>query len=225
MITSTLPTYKKCVVCNKIFHRPTNISLKYWNEVYRCCSKECRNIYRSETKSGENSYRWTGDKASYMALHKRIRKQYGKADHCINPLCPGTHTLYHWSNISGEYKHDISDWQQLCVKCHMEYDFKKERCIRGHEYTQESVKPNGSRQCKICMSLLSKIRYKNNKEAINKQKREYLIPNCFKNCEYCGNKFQCHRYNQRFCDMSCSAKWRYKIIGNPRTHNKAGLPE
>jgi hypothetical protein len=28
----------------------------------------------------------------------------------------------HWSNKSGKYLRDISDWRRLCVKCHKFFD-------------------------------------------------------------------------------------------------------
>lgn len=31
--------------------------------------------------------------------------------------------VYQWSNISGEYKRNLADWQRLCAKCHQLYDY------------------------------------------------------------------------------------------------------
>lgn len=63
-----------------------------------------------------------GEEASYNAKHKQIHRLYGKADHCDNPECPRTSKRFEWSNKSGTYSRDVSDWQQLCSKCHYKYD-------------------------------------------------------------------------------------------------------
>ena len=61
-------------------------------------------------------YAWKGDEVGYRTLHKWVTKHFGKATYCSNDL---THkaSRFHWANISGEYKRDITDWHQLCPKC------------------------------------------------------------------------------------------------------------
>lgn len=63
--------------------------------------------------------------AKYQAIHKWIARELGKADHCSVDI---THksTRYHWSNISGYYKWDVSDWQMLCPGCHHKFDWREE---------------------------------------------------------------------------------------------------
>lgn len=64
----------------------------------------------------------TEDTAAYQRVHKWIASQCGKAKECsLNE----THasTRYHWSNISGNYKYDTSDWRQLCPSCHGKVDY------------------------------------------------------------------------------------------------------
>ena len=63
----------------------------------------------------------------YYALHDwvgRWKNDSGKCEHC------GSIQKLQWSNISGEYKRDLLDWQRLCCKCHKKYDSKFESsCI------------------------------------------------------------------------------------------------
>lgn len=97
----------------------------------------------------ENNPAWKGDKASYRAKHIWVQFHYGKADKCE---FDNTHksSRFHWSNISGQYLRDISDWQKLCPKCHKQFDKKtnghnwkygtRHSCSKGHEYTPENTR-------------------------------------------------------------------------------------
>lgn len=59
--------------------------------------------------------------SDYKKIHYWIFKNFGKASKC--EFCKTSNkSKYEWSNISQEYKYDINDWQQLCVKCHSIYD-------------------------------------------------------------------------------------------------------
>jgi len=65
-------------------------------------------------------------KAQYIpgvaATHKWLYKNFGKANYCENsPIHIGKR--FEWSNLSREYKRDISDWKQLCPSCHRKMDF------------------------------------------------------------------------------------------------------
>lgn len=88
------------------------------------------------------------ENAGYGARHDWISYHYGKASKCDNPYCeyPRTdskgRTLYapkafHWSNISGEYKRERSDWQMLCVSCHRIYD-RKNIHGKGERFRKEN---------------------------------------------------------------------------------------
>lgn len=80
------------------------------------CSKEC--AHRNRT--GPDHKRWRGDDASYYALHGRVYRARGKADHCerCGKTGPGR---YEWANLTGNYA-DIWDFQQMCPACHGAYD-------------------------------------------------------------------------------------------------------
>lgn len=90
--------------------------------------------------------------AEYAKVHYWIRKQAGTPMKCVE--CKTTSSKkYHWANLSGEYKREISDWKRLCPRCHFLRDKKKEVCTKGHRLTPENTiirKDRGHRICKIC---------------------------------------------------------------------------
>lgn len=104
----------------------------------------------------DKHYLWKGLKASYEAKHAWIYRRLGKADHCDKNLLH-VNRKYQWANLSGQYKRDISDYQQLCVQCHQKMDYEKvygNKCKNGHEYTEQNTyirkdNPN-ARICKEC---------------------------------------------------------------------------
>ena len=59
---------------------------------------------------------WKGDNVSYRSLHKWVQRKLGKAMKCTNDSSHIS-TVYHWANISQEYKRDLLDWRQLCPSC------------------------------------------------------------------------------------------------------------
>lgn len=58
----------------------------------------------------------------YDAIHEWVERWYGKPEKCEK--CNSKINVQ-WSNMSGKYFRDISDWQRLCKKCHCRYDFIK----------------------------------------------------------------------------------------------------
>lgn len=69
----------------------------------------------------------------YGTRHDWISYHYGKASYCENLDCfyPRKDSknrvlfkpkMFVWSNISGEYRRQRQDWQQLCQSCHIAYD-------------------------------------------------------------------------------------------------------
>jgi hypothetical protein len=78
--------------------------------------------HTEETKRkirNENSHNWKGDKVGYDALHKWVRKNKPKSNIC--EMCNNFEPK-HLSNVTGEYKRDIDDYQWLCISCHRIYD-------------------------------------------------------------------------------------------------------
>ena len=75
--------------------------------------------------------------SSYVSVHMWVAYHYGKANHCENNPSHKS-KRFEWANLSGEYKREISDWKQLCIKCHRKLDQKSE-CKNGHEFTDDNV--------------------------------------------------------------------------------------
>lgn len=65
-------------------------------------------------------------RGSYAKIHSWVNRILTKTGRCTK--CRKTGNT-EWSNKSGEYKHEIDDWQELCKKCHIEYD--KQPHMRG----------------------------------------------------------------------------------------------
>jgi hypothetical protein len=90
----------------------------------KVCSREC--WYKWFKEKNVSAYK--GEDAGYHAKHKLIAKKLGNPKYCEH--CKSTEEkMYHWSNISGKYLRDITDWQRLCVKCHSKYDIEKRKEI------------------------------------------------------------------------------------------------
>ena len=90
----------------------------------------------------------------YDYIHRWVEKQLGKPMECWKCHTKEKRT-YHWSNISGNYHKDLSDWERLCVPCHFKKDFFKTHCPTGHEFTKENTRINkmGHRVCKKCQNI------------------------------------------------------------------------
>ena len=112
----------KCSVCQKQLSRMDAKNCREHTEF----SEERKERIRQGAKkrSGKLAYQWQGEKVSYRALHFWIQRNLGKATKCSACGKEGTGRQIHWSNISRKYKRVFSDWQQLCAKCHKEYDKK-----------------------------------------------------------------------------------------------------
>ncbi len=115
-------------------------------------------------KFGEQSRRWKGNNAGYVAKHLWIIKHFGKADHCeMNRNHQAKR--YEWANIDGKYSRKREDYIQLCPSCHRVFD-KLNFCKWGHPYTPENTYQRSSRirhrECKVCRREAQR-RYKNAK--------------------------------------------------------------
>lgn len=60
-----------------------------------------------------------GSGSAYKSLHGWVRKQFPRPDVC--EICKIGFPI-DLANISQEYKRDLSDWEWLCRRCHMEKD-------------------------------------------------------------------------------------------------------
>jgi hypothetical protein len=73
--------------------------------------------FKKGQTSGENNVNWKGKKAGYVSKHMWMKYHFGSPSYCEH--CKTTRRrMYHWANISGEHKRDLSDWKRLCVPCH-----------------------------------------------------------------------------------------------------------
>ena len=72
-------------------------------------------------KKGQANGNWKGADASYSAMHKRVYKILGKADHCEECGRNDSETVYNWANLTGKLD-DPKDYASLCRKCHNHLD-------------------------------------------------------------------------------------------------------
>lgn len=106
-------------------------------------------------KCNELNPAWKGDNVGYSALHAWVARKKTKPKYCES--CQ-TEPPYDLSNISGEYKRDLSDWEWLCRRCHM----KKEGRVPNKnrvwaEWQIVALKEHYSRKDEpLNMELLSK---------------------------------------------------------------------
>ncbi|KKM15633.1 hypothetical protein LCGC14_1694100 [marine sediment metagenome] len=101
-------------------------------------------------KFGEESRRWKGNDAGYVAIHLWLVKHFGKADHCdyCNTLWA---SRYEWANKYHSESRNRDDYIQLCPSCHRLFD-QQNKCRKGHPYTPQTTYVNirGHRRCLIC---------------------------------------------------------------------------
>lgn len=122
---------KACFFCRKVFFKTSNLSQKAWETTRKFCSCSCRAKGLPSPKkgkkyphlSGKNHPSWKGDEVGYMGLHSWISRHKGKALVCENVNCQTENPKkFEWSNISGEYKRDVNDFESLCSWCHRKKD-------------------------------------------------------------------------------------------------------
>lgn len=107
--------------------------------------------------------------SKYSSTHTWVYRNFGKAESCVE-CHDGSKRLYHWSNISGEYKRDKSDWRQLCVSCHKKADMTELSLVNLHIISKRP-KPKAWRSVKQ-VNLLGDVvgKYRSLKEASSKTK-------------------------------------------------------
>lgn len=118
--------------CELIDAGPHRMCAKHWTRVQRHGSPDVvihqrdRNLPRRE-----RSRHWTGDDASYFAIHQRLRYQRGPARTHVCVDC-GNHARQ-WSyqrtggpsqreSPEGPYSVDLDDYVPRCVPCHKKFD-------------------------------------------------------------------------------------------------------
>jgi hypothetical protein len=131
----------------------------------------------------EKNGNWLGDSVGYAGAHIRMRKMFGKANHCEECGATDSSKRYEWANMSGRY-HDPSDYKQMCKSCHVKHDIppearkakssmggkicqekrallpRKTHCPQGHAFALTGfINSSGYRECCICRRASVK-RYK-----------------------------------------------------------------
>lgn len=102
-------------------------------------SKEKMSKNRTGLTAGDKNPRWMGDKVSYPALHRWMRKTLGQPDTCEQCGRLGlSGNKIEWANKSGQYKRDPADWLRLCKKCHCAYDETSKKRWAGHKFFYKS---------------------------------------------------------------------------------------
>jgi len=97
---------------------------------------------RSLSKIGDRNPQWREDKVKYGSLHDWVRSRKKKPKKCRRCLKRKKLEL---SNKSGLYKRDLSDWEYICRKCHMDIDGRNEQLRQSGKSRKFS-----NRDCVIC---------------------------------------------------------------------------
>lgn len=119
-----------------------------------------RKSTKGKINIGDKNGQWRGNKVRYDALHGWIKRRLPKPI-----LCENCHKrkAYDLANRSGEYKRDLSDWEWLCRKCHMQIDGRlKSLLLAAHKFNK------GRKQTKehILKRVAKMIKTKLNKNII-----------------------------------------------------------
>lgn len=144
--TIEIEVSKTCLRCEQTYTRKGLMSQKKW-EQRKYCSPYCGNKgkscpqlkgycfkkgnavgeqtrFKNGQTAGANNAKWKGDKASYAAKHIWVKYHFGSPQGCER--CGiDEKRMYHWANISGQYKRERDDWERLCVPCHKRTDLAR----------------------------------------------------------------------------------------------------
>lgn len=146
-----------CKVCGKEFYTSKG-ELTSRNGKRGTGRKTCSRKCWYEWFKDKNVYNYKGEQAGYYAKHQWVYKTLGSPNYCEH--CKTTKGKFHWSNISGKYLRDVSDWQRLCVKCHSKYDLDKRRFFTVKCVVCGKNIKTKSKKRKFCSSSCSNKYYK-----------------------------------------------------------------
>lgn len=102
-----------CQVCN------TKIMRLYAHRPNKYCSRECYYLFLKQNGDKVSGYK--GEAVGYAGIHAWVRRRLGRPSECRHCGVEGDR-MYHWANVSGQYKRDTNDWVRLCVPCHHKFD-------------------------------------------------------------------------------------------------------
>jgi len=83
---------------------------------------------KSISKLNEKNPQWKGEKVGYAGIHDWVKRRLKRPTTCQD--C-GKKCKPDLANISQKYKRDLTDWEWLCRRCHMEKDGRLERMKMG----------------------------------------------------------------------------------------------
>lgn len=106
---------------------------------------------QSISKKGELNPMWKGDNVQYRALHSWVRRNRLKPLLCEKCQIVPPRDI---ANISQKYKRDLSDWEWICRRCHMDSD---NRLSKLRSYSKLYIK------IKIDVEVILYKRYVENK--------------------------------------------------------------
>lgn len=143
----TMPKGKYKRSASQIKHNQTvNVGRTPWNKGLKTGPlSQATKKKLSDVRKGERNHKWKGEEVSYSALHCWIKLNWGKADRCETcqrEMKVGEERKFEWSNISGDYKRDRSDWQMLCARCHRKFDNHVFLSNNSDEETSETEETN-----------------------------------------------------------------------------------
>lgn len=114
-------------------HVCLNCRVKY-KRVFRnskFCSRQCCGHYNKKINfyDKEKNPNWKEKSiGGYSTIHSFIQRRLPKPNVCSICKIRKPHDMH---NISGTYNQDLSDWEWLCRKCHMEKDGRINRLKNG----------------------------------------------------------------------------------------------
>lgn len=134
-ITCTAPNCKSIAtrvqLCSKHYYqirRHGNFDpLEFICECHKRIFKSRTNLNAHLANLGQNNGQWKGDFVGKNQLHRWVRSRLPEPKFCQR--CK-KQPPYDLANKFGNYVRDLSEWEYLCRKCHMESD---NRLIKLHK--------------------------------------------------------------------------------------------
>jgi ribosomal protein S27AE len=113
-----------CPICEKVFSPFGRVP---WN-------KGLKGIPANNKR--ERNGNWQGDKVGYAGIHRWVTTNKQKPETC--EIC-GEKKKLELSNISQEYKRDLSDWRWICRRCHMRSDGRMKNLKHYKDYVEHDA--------------------------------------------------------------------------------------
>jgi hypothetical protein len=111
--------HKACEGCGEV--KLIRVDLRYCSK--SCSARKQHADGRSRQVSGAEHYAWKGSDAGYQALHNRVTRARGNADHCEQRPEAGCRSVkYEWAHVHGTDPGDPANYRSLCKSCHQRYD-------------------------------------------------------------------------------------------------------